>query len=292
MRSVMRRLSAVIIVITILALVAIPMVPDVSSDSTNASVSGYIKINNKFTEDKDLVITVYCPNESGTYDRYECNGLATGGYFHVSKIPAVTITDCFISFVVNAYSIDNWTRFIDHTADPTVSPGVACYRFTAEMGDDTFVGGKDYVISNDYESIILTSSYGDVTGRVITDSSTPVALNGATISIKDSDGSIVKRANSSSGGYFTVKDCPTGTYAISIEMTGYETYSDSVYIGKGTTTDIREVQLHPTDGWFGLDLPHTLAIIGGSIAVILILLGGIFLYLKRKGKDIIIRSGQ
>ena len=161
------------------------------------------------------------------------------------------------------------------------------------MADATFQEGKEYTISSEFESIILTSSYGDVTGRVVTASTTTVALNGATISIKETGtGEVVKRGNTSNGGYFTVKDCPTGTYDITIEMTGYVTYQSTVSIGNGSTTDLREIQLQPTEGWFGLDLAHTLMIIGGAIAVILILFGAYLLYRTRKGKVILVRNRQ
>lgn len=289
----MRKISAIIAVMAVIAIAIIPLIPDVSSDDAGASIGGFIKINNKFTADEDLVITVYCPNttENG-YDKYISKGLDENGYFQVDGIPSKEVTKCYISFVVNAYTVDNWTKYVDHVPDYDVSPGTACYRFTSEMEDASFVPGKLYVISDEYETIIMTSSYGSITGRVITDSATPVALNGATISVKDSDGSVIKRANSSSGGYFTVNDCPTGTYSISIEMTGYEMYTNSVHVGKGSTTDLREIQLHASDAWFGLDLSHTLAIIGGAIAIVLIVLGGFLLYMRRKGKCNFIRGSE
>ena len=285
-------------IVLMMVICIVPMAADGSSaDDNTATIDGYIKIDNVFQKNDDLTITIYYPRDStGTiYDSISVQGLNSLGYFKIQNVPYVQITRCYISFVINAYSIGSLNQYIDTEPNYNIAPGIACYRFTDQFMDSMFYPGKTYTVSvNDsLLAISMVRTYGDVSGRVMNDYDNPVGLNGASVIVsEDADGkNIVKTTTTHNGGHFTLTDCPTGTYYLIVNMNSYASQTHMITVSQGTTTEVPNIHLAETGKWFGLDIPHALLIIAGAIAAFLLLFGISQVILNRqwKGRGTLIR---
>jgi len=281
----------VIIAVSALLLCTLVTVPcDSSADGSGAVVDGYVQIGGKFAASDELVITLYYPSVNETYLTRTAIGLDDKGHFSIDSIPEVRISGCLMSFNVNGYSVDLVSSSFDEDADTTTIKGDTCYRFSEDKyGADTFMPGETYTVgSNGSKDRIEMKAYtGILTGKVFTASATPVALNGATVSVMEEDGKVVARGNTNGGGVFTI-ECPTGYYSMSVDMSGYDKYTMNVIIGKGTTTDVKEIDLTVREGAFGMDVQHVLAIAGGVIALIVAAIGLYLYHRSRSGRTSII----
>ena len=293
-RPTMRSPILVLLAVSVLAFCALPLTAcDVSAEGSGATVTGYVEFIGEGANVQELVVTLYYPEGTG-YATRTCTGLDSKGSFTITDVPEAVISHCYVSLVVNAFTVFVMSSSFDGVPDYTISSGVPCYKLSTEKyGDELFVAGSTYTISSldddATNKILMRESFGSLTGKVLTKSTTPIALNGATASVKDSfDGSLVAKGVTNGSGQFTISKCPTGTYTLLIEMSGYDSFEMPVTIGNGTVTDVKEINLALSTGYYGLDVQHIMAIIGGVIAVILIL-AGFYLYNRaRTGKTSII----
>lgn len=290
----MRSPILVLLAVSVLAFCALPSLAcDVSADDSGATVTGYVEFIGEGANIHELVVTLYYPEGTG-YSTRSCVGINDNGLFTINNVPDAVISQCYVSLVVNAFTVFIMSSSFDGIPDYTISSGVPCYKLSTEKyGDEHFVAGSTYTISSldddATNKILMRESFGSLTGKVLTDSATPIALNGATASVKDSfDGSLVAKGSTNGTGQFTISKCPTGTYTLLIEMSGYTSYEMPVTIGNGTVTDVKEINLTPSGGYYGIDIQHIMAIIGGCIAVFLILAGLYFYNRARTGRTNII----
>lgn len=284
-------------VVLMMVICVVPMIADSSSaDDDTATIDGYIKIDNVFQKNTDLTITFYYPKDStgADYSSISVRGLNTAGYFKLQNVPYVQITRCYISFVINAYSIGNLNEYLETKPNYNIAPGIACYKFK-EQSDSMFYPGKTYTVSvNDsLLAISMVRTYGDISGRVMNDYDNPIGLNGASIIIsEDAEGkNVVKTGTTHNGGHFSLTDCPTGTYYLTANMNGYSSQTHKVTISQGTTTEVPYIHLTQDSQWFGMDIPHALLVIAGGIAAFLLIFGicQVIINRQRKGRGTLVR---
>lgn len=267
----MRDISKIALALTVVVLIAAPLFYESSSgDSQSASIEGYVKINGVLTNNDSIRIVIHYPIASSSeYATKSTTGLDSFGHFKIDGIPSGTVaSSCLISFILNGYSVSNLPSQIQSTTE--VMGGQLCYYLSPSIG--TLVANTAYTLGdNDLYSIAMTSSYGSVTGRVVTNTTVPVGLNSASIVIETQSGSTVATTTTSNGGYFEIERCSTGTYVITVKMNGYETYTSGITIEQGNTTGLGEIRMTNNNGLFGMDLGHVLMILAAVITASIII---------------------
>ena len=132
--------------------------------------------------------------------------------------------------------------------------------------DTTGHSDGDVIILGD---IAMAQTFGTVTGTV-TFNGDPVI--GARVSIIAQSGLTVRTAWTDGHGEFTVM-CATGTYSISVTDARFKTFTvedAEILPGSNMLPDI-EMERKDVDTYlFGLDLPHTLMVVGGIIGLFIL----------------------
>ena len=267
----MRDISKIALALAAIVLIAAPLFCDSSSgDSQSASIEGYVKINGVLSNNDSIKIVVHYPIASSSeYTMKSTVGLDSSGHFKIDDIPSGTVaSSCLISFILNGYSVSGLPSQIQSTTE--IMDGQLCYYLSPSIG--TLMANTTHVLgdSNLYP-ISMTSSYGSVTGRVVTETAATVGLNNASVTIETEDGNTIATAKTSGGGYFEIERCSTGDYVIVVRMNGYETYTDDISIGQGSTTELGEIRITDSGGLFGMDLGHILMVLAAIITTSIIL---------------------
>lgn len=267
----MRGTSKIVLALVVVALIATPILCESSSgNNQSAAIEGYIKINGVLSNNDSIEIVIHHPiATSSEYATKSTTGLDSLGHFRIDGIPSGTqASSCLISFILNGYSVSGLPSQIQSTTE--IMDGQLCYYLSPSVG--TLNANTTYTLGDDdLYSISMTSSYGSVIGRVVTDTTAPVGLNSASVTIETENGSTVATAKTSDGGYFDIERCSTGTYVIVVKMNGYDTYTQSITVEQGGTTSLGEVRLTANSGLFGMDLGHVLMILAAVITASIIL---------------------
>ena len=230
-----------------------------------------------------LEITVHDPLAplASEYTKKSVIGLDDSGHFRIDGITSgVSASSCHISFTLNGYSISNLPSQIQSTSE--VIDGKLYYRLSPSLG--TLIGDTTYTLGdNDLYSISMFRSYGSVNGRIVTDTTTPVGLNSASISIETKGGATIATAKTSDGGYFNIDKCSTGSYVIIVKMNGYKTYSSDIVIEQTKSTNLGEIRMSSDNGLFGMDFNHVLMSLAAIITIAIVLFTTVYMiHSKRK----------
>ncbi len=247
------------------------------------SLHRYVKVNGVLAYNDSIEITVHYPLAplASEYMKKSVIGLDDSGHFRIDGITSgVSASSCHISFTLNGYSISNLPSQIQSTSE--VIDGKLYYRLSPSLG--TLIGDTTYTLGdNDLYSISMFRSYGSVNGRIVTDTTTPVGLNGASISIETKGGATIATAKTSDGGYFNIDKCSTGSYVIIVKMNGYKTYSSDIVIEQTKSTNLGEIRMSSDNGLFGMDFNHVLMSLAAIITIAIVLFTTVYMiHSKRK----------
>jgi len=274
----MKRALALIAVALMAIICIIPM-----ADSSDAT--GDTTISAKFFSDRDLStvatsvsVVYYEGGENGTIvgTTSTVSAKDSSGFNKFSVIiePGALLEKNNYYFFINVEGfsvISTSSTIADDPVEIKIAQGTgpditrSCYQITSDgnitVGADNDTGG---IITMAMESL------GSVTGFVMIDTKEPIYLNNVIVTLYNiSTGENLIRTTTSDKGSYTI-DYNPGTYRITFELGGYKTQSTDVTIKQNETTTLN-IHMEQGESYFGLDLPHALMIIGGAVAITLIL---------------------
>ena len=267
----------VLVAIAALLICIIPMAD--SSDATGeTTVSGYMSASRDLTTGGVTTLTI-----SIIYSDNDSTGKLIGSVNSVSAwTPTVKAnkfivpiepeadrvkTHYFIYFNIYGYSVSAVPSGYDEKVSIDVD-GVkySCYR----MNGADIVDGDNPTGTASSSWFNLTEAEGTVTGKVSTNATEPIYLNGVTVKLYDLDKkNELDSATTGNGGEYSI-NYSTGEYIITFEIGGYQTEEMKVVITEDTPA-VCNVTLKETQTYFGFDLPHALMILGGTLAVVLLM---------------------
>ena len=267
----------VLIAIAALMVCFVPMV-DSSDAADTTTISGYLYEGSK---DISLASSIYI---SIIYSDDETNGETIGhtdtispwsdssktNKFSVTIQPKVDtdITHYYIYFNIYGFSINSLpsAAFEKKTIECEGGVKYTCYKLA---GSDITPNADNPIGDSSSAWFIMKIAEGIVSGKVSTKTDEPVYLNGVTVTLYDLEKkNELKSTTTGNGGEYSLS-YSTGSYVIKFELGGYQSEEMEVVITEETPA-IKNATLKETQSFFGVDLPHALMIIGGSLAVILL----------------------
>jgi len=119
--------------------------------------------------------------------------------------------------------------------------------------------------------IIMREAFGSISGTV---SNGTFMISNAQVTLLDSDGDVYgKPARTDGDGFYQFVDIPTGTYTLVVVRNGYETMQTLVVIAPSENTvanfDLPNIERNYL---FGLDMPHSMMLIGVFLASCLLVI--------------------
>lgn len=119
--------------------------------------------------------------------------------------------------------------------------------------------------------IIMREAFGSISGTV---SNGTFMISNARVTLLDSSGTIFSTPiNTDSDGFYQFTDIPTGTYTLKVVRNGYETMETLVVISPSENTvtnfDLANIERNYL---FGLDMPHSMMVIGIFLASCLLVI--------------------
>lgn len=181
----------------------------------------------------------------------------------------------YMSFTKEMYSIRMVSDYLVEVGDGGL--------YAIQFDKMTPVDGR-YQIGNDY-AVAMRLTTGIIHGSIfgmLNDNAGKIALSGAKITLKASNGAL-SYASTDSNGYFEI-ECYAGVYSVSASCNGFST-SENVIVS--TDEDTFELCLKQKDRgvMFGLDTAHSLEIVGILSALVIGVLFVILVQLKKKKDD-------
>lgn len=266
----------VLIAIAALMVCIIPMVD--SSDAAGTDVSGYISSSRDLTTGGGTTLSI-----SVIYSDNDSTGNIIGSTSTVSawtstvnanrfEIPIEPEADrvkahYFIYFNIYGYSVSAVPSGYEEKVSIEVE-GVkySCYR----MNGTDIVDGDNPTGTESSGWFTLKDAEGTVTGKVSTNATEPVYLNGVIVKLFDLEKkNELTSTTTGNGGEYTLS-YSTGEYIITFDLGGYKSEEMKVVITEGTPT-FCNATMKETQSYFGFDLSHALMILGGTLAVVLLL---------------------
>ncbi len=118
--------------------------------------------------------------------------------------------------------------------------------------------------------IVMTEAYGHIHGLVYDGD---FKISNARLILLDQSGKELQRATSDNEGRYRFNDVPTGTYLLKVVRNGYEDAESSITVLASGTVDLNFPLVSIDRSYlFGLDLPHSLMVVGIGLAVLFLLL--------------------
>ena len=278
----MKKAVALVTLFALLAVCVIPMAD--SADATDATtVSAYF-----YNEGKDLstatnidIRIIYSDDGSNGKEVGKTNVIEKKDENGFNKVTITILPETLIaknmyyfSIYMDGFSAMLFPSSVDKTPDTLeITDGASiyskkCYQIT-DAGDLT-LNDDNEIGSTPNDVFYMKSAVGIVKGTVTMSTAEPTYLNGVKVTLFDIDTKKeLTSAYTSYHGSYEI-EYNTGTYGISFEINGYDTFSSTVTIGEGTTST-SDASLKQNTSYFGLDLSHVLMILGGAAAIILLL---------------------
>ena len=267
----------VLIAIAALLVCIIPMA-DPSDATDGTTVSGFISSSRDLTTGGGTTLTIsiiYSSNEStgkiiGSVNNVEAwTSSVSANEFSVPIDPEADREKAhyFIYFNIYGYSVTAVPSGYEEKATIEVE-GVkyTCFK----MNGPNIVDGDNPTGTATSGWFTLKDAEGTVTGKISTNAAEPVYLNGVNVKLYDLDKkNELKSTTTSNGGEYSIS-YSTGEYIITFELGGYKTEEMKIVITEETPT-ICNATMKETQNYFGFDLPHALMILGGVLAVVLLL---------------------
>ena len=223
-----------------------------SDDDTNGTLVGSTKIvtsvdnlgNNKFT----VPIT---PEADHNLNKY---------YIYINILGFTVTRPAYDSYVLKDE--------LNVVTDP-VSGTEEVYKNCYRLNGAAIVDDSDNPLGDSSHTFIVKSTRGTVSGKVIKNTKEPVYITGVKVSLVDKKTKEVLATDTTNDdGYsFTYY---TGTYDLLFEMSGYDSVTNEVVISE-TSTKLPDIVMKENQSYFGFDLSHAMMILGGSVAVVLLM---------------------
>jgi hypothetical protein len=262
-------LAAIILVFSILL---IPTLDDGSTYSDGDQTTYYIEGYVVSTEPEGniplagVVVTVIYNNITGTIysDTTDSNGE------FIVEVPYNT--DLQIMFTLSGYTLRSC---------PNITEGTSGY-YILDLTNITPVDNV-YSITSDADGLqpaIMSQSSATVKGTI---SYSGGYVQGATITMVSTDGSIEYETKTNSKGVFTFEECESGTYKITITCGGFETYGpELITLSEGITEYNATLVSKENQQFFGMDLIHLMMFFGVLFGILISLIVFILVH-HRKG---------
>ena len=278
-------MKRVLVLVAIAALIigAIPFAD--SSDATgDATISGYFKGGDVSSSTKVIIAIIYSEDSGNTGtlvgitesinppDNTGKNkftvSVSTGTHLEMEYY---YIYIEILGYDVTRYASDNYQlkETPISVTDPRTSTTTNynnCYKLNGPniiVGSDNFLGNESYCFE-------VESTRGTIIGKVVKNTKEPVYLTGVKVSLLNKDTKeVLATCKTNEDGY--IFDYYTGTYDLLFEMSGYDSITNEVVITADTETKIPNIIMKENQSYFGFDLSHALMILGGAVAVVLLL---------------------
>lgn len=310
----MRSISAAIFAIALFAaLIFVPAVADQSDSDApeGATVIGYIANTSgkDFSTVSSVEIAIYdITVEDNPTEVSKTSVILTDTdeemkyyKFQLTGIGHIDVNKCCLFVNISGYSVltcQSSCLLTEPISVPIRGIQQLCYKFNPDFCPTGFFeSGTSYQIGSATPvgtGIMLKSASGTITGKITTDTASPVSLNGVRVNIFDSADKIVASGLTADNGQYRII-CETGTYKIVAELNNYKTYTgtvtvydDNLFPGRNEQPDIKLTESQPL---FGTDLPHVLMMVGLALSVILIVMV-VFHRLRIFGKHEIIYDDE
>lgn len=279
----MRRSVAVLGVALMLAAVMLPLADTSESASASTAIEGYLWNETKNLGNASHIdITVYSWSGNNTDNAENIGSVSkltpvtdkNGVFkFSVSVNPVPNKQTTYLSIDIDGFSVASISgALIPEAYNIPVQIGdipitVAAYRFSGEGPVDS----PTYSLNTNATPISMKSAQGTVTGKVVTNTKDPIPLNNVKVTLYDLETEADLTSTYTTNGTYTIK-YSTGTYGLKYHLENYIDRESVVTLSDGQTYVMSDIILNEANSWFGMDLPHVMMILGGIIAVVLILL--------------------
>ena len=144
-------------------------------------------------------------------------------------------------------------------------------RYYSIVGDSTnIVVGDNAIRPPTIDYYKMKSAKGTINGQVSINTQEPTYLVNVNVALLDkSSNKVLATTTTGDKGFYSL-EYDTGTYSIKYELNGYDTVTSDISIAENMTIT-KDVTLKHNQSYFGLDLSHALMILGGTLAVVLLL---------------------
>lgn len=258
-------LAAIILVFSILI---IPTLDDGSTYSDGSQTTYYIKGYVVSTEPEGNIplagvqVDVIYNNTTTVTDTTDSNG--------EFSIPIQYNTDLQIKFTLSGYTLRSC---------PNITEGTSGY-YILDLTNVTPVSNVYNITStaDGLQPAIMSQSSATVKGTI---SYSGGYVQGATITMVSTDGSIEYETKTNSKGVFTFEECESGTYKITITCGGFETYGpELITLSEGITEYNATLVSKENQQFFGMDLIHLMMFFGVLFGILISLI--VFILVHRR----------
>ena len=144
-------------------------------------------------------------------------------------------------------------------------------RYYSMVGDSAdIVAGDNAIKPPSIEYYKMKSAKGIIGGQVSMSTQEPTYLVNVNVSLLDkSTEEVLATTTTGNKGVYEL-EYNTGTYNIRFELNGYDTVTSEVTIVEDAVI-VKDITLKQNQSYFGFDLPHALMILGGVLAVVLLM---------------------
>ncbi len=186
-------------------------------------------------------------------------------------------TNLQIKFTLNGYTLRSC---------PNITEGTSGYYVLDLTGitpiDDVYSITSD---ASGLQPAIMSQSSAMVKGTI---SYSGGYVQGATVTMVSTDGSIEYETKTNSKGVFTFEECESGTYKMTITCGGFETYGpETITITEGINEYNATLISKENQQFFGLDLIHLMMIFGILFGILISLTMFILVHRKKDTVTII-----
>lgn len=174
-----------------------------------------------------------------------------------------------LGFTVTRPANDSYVLKDELTVTDPLTSQVEVYKNCYRLNGADITVDTDNMLGDSSHSFVVKSTRGTVSGKVIMNTKEPVYITGVKVSLVDKKTKEVLATDTTNDdGYsFTYY---TGTYNLLFEMSGYDSVTTEVVISE-TSTKLPDIVMKQNQSYFGFDLSHAMMILGGSVAVVLLL---------------------
>lgn len=186
------------------------------------------------------------------------------------SIPIQYNTDLQIKFTLSGYTLRSC---------PNITEGTSEY-YILDLTNVTPIDNA-YTITSTADGLqpaIMSQSSATVKGTI---SYSGGYVQGATITMVSTDGSIEYETKTNSKGVFTFEECESGTYKITITCGGFETYGpELITLSEGITEYNATLVSKENQQFFGMDLIHLMMFFGVLFGILISLI--VFILVHRR----------
>ncbi len=225
-------------------------------------------------------------------------------YFEVTNVPLIDKTTSAHYYVCVFYNFrictvssmidpDSETEIVPDDTWETTAKNWEAWQVedsvwnTAAANDEVFITGKYDEVNKQMSGdlISLERATGTVTGHVNGSIAGKIdGLDGVLVQFSRS-GTVVTETRTDDNGNYTATYVPTGDYTVTFSRGNYTCDPVTVTVNEGTNTvETATMTLKINTDFFGYDLAHFLAILGGAACVIIIVISIVYQWRRIKRK--------